>query len=219
MTLATIDSLLNKKPFAQTYRYWGRAYPDAGYGRSFWHWAKSATAEPYNSWGNGSAMRVSPIGFYYETIAQVLSKAKESAEITHNHPEGIKGAQAVAACIFLARKGKSKTVIKEYIETRFQYNLSQSLDQIRPWYKFDVSCQGSVPQAITAFLESRDFEDAIRSAVSLGGDSDTIACITGAIAEAYYQFIPEHMVIETRKRLDVKMLNLLDDFYKIYKKT
>ena len=213
LTLATIDALLHRKTFSQAYKCWYKKYPEAGYGRAFRQWAESLDDKPYNSWGNGSAMRVSPIGLYCHTMAQVLSKAKESAEVTHNHPEGIKGAQATAACIFLARTGKSKTQIKEYLETHFQYNLSSSLEKIRPWYRFDVSCQGSVPQAIIAFLESKDFEDAIRNAVSLGGDSDTIACITGAIAEAYYRLIPKHIVFETRKILDETMLKLLDSFY------
>jgi len=144
----------------------------------------------YNSWGNGSAMRVSPVGFAYHDWETVLEKAKQSAEVTHNHIEGIKGAQATAAAIFLAKTGQNKSTIKTRIEQTFGYNLSTPLDEIRPTYFFDVSCQGSVPQSIIAFLESDNYEDAIRNAISLGGDSDTMACITGGIAEAFYGEIP-----------------------------
>ena len=138
-------------------------------------------------------MRISPVGFAYDTLEEVLERAEYFTAITHNHPEGIKGAQATAAAVFLARKGSSKEEIKAAIESRFGYDLSRSLDEIRPTYAFDVSCQGTVPQAITAFLESRDFEDAIRKAVSLGGDSDTLACITGGIAHAFYGPLPDHI--------------------------
>jgi len=164
----------------------GNKYSHAGYGGKFHLWLRSDDVEPYYSFGNGSAMRVSPCGFYAKTLEEALTLAKESAEVTHNHPEGIKGAQAVAAAIFLAKNKKSKEEIREYIEKEF-YPLTKTLDEIRPDYDFDVSCQGSVPEAITAFLESDNFEDAIRNAVSLGGDSDTIAAIAGSIAHAFYQ--------------------------------
>lgn len=157
-----------------------------GFGHSFAEWLVCENPQPYNSWGNGSAMRVSPIAWHFDTIEDVLFYSKMSAEVTHNHPEGIKGAQAIASCIFLAHNGKTKTEIKEFIETQFGYDLNFTLVEIRPTYKFDVSCQGSCPQAIVAFLESTDFEDAIRNAISIGGDSDTIACMTGGIAEAFY---------------------------------
>jgi ADP-ribosylglycohydrolase len=172
----------------------------------------SNNPKPYNSWGNGSAMRVSPIGWYFKTLEQTLDEAKKSAECTHCHPEGIKGAQAVAACIWLARNGQSKEEIKKYITGSFHYNLERTISEIRPDYQFDVSCQGSVPEAIIAFLESSDFENAIRLAISLGGDSDTIACITGSIAESFYQTIPENIVENTLNVLPQELIYVIDDF-------
>ena len=157
--------------------------------------------EPYNSWGNGSAMRTSAVGWMFDTLEETESVAEIQASVTHNHPEGIKGAQATSAAIFMARNGKTKDEIKRYIETRFGYDLSRSCDEIRPWYTFNESCQGTVPQAITAFLESTDFESCIRLGVSLGGDSDTLCCIAGGIAEAYYKDIPKWIVGEVWKRL------------------
>lgn len=168
--------------------------------------------QPYNSWGNGSAMRVSAVGWMFDTLEETERVAKISAEITHNHPEGIKGAQATAAAIFLARTGKNKEEIKSYIEQTYGYNLSQTCDEIRPTYTFDVSCQGTVPQAIIAFLESTDFESAIRLAVSLGGDSDTLACICGGIAEAFYKNIPERIAKAMLNRLTPDFLEILKTF-------
>ena len=167
----------------------GREFPSAGYGYHFFRWIKSDFMGAYNSFGNGSAMRVSPVAWVANSLEQAETLAKWSAEVTHNHPEGIKGAQAVAAAIYLARTGKSKAEIKDYIEKHY-YKLDFTLDEIRPKYQFDVTCQGSVPQAIQCFLEATDFEDAIRNAVSLGGDGDTQAAMAGAIAEAFYE-IPE----------------------------
>lgn len=213
LTIATMDVLLNKKPFDVTYKEWFRKYPDAGYGGRFMKWGLSDSLEPYNSFGNGSAMRVSPIGFYYDNEEEVLKMAEESAKVTHNHPEGIKGAQATALAIFLARKGATKEEIKKEIEERFNYYLDEPLDSIRTWYRFDETCQGSVPQAIRAFLESENFEDAIRNAISIGGDSDTIACITGGIAEAYYGSISEDLKAEAYKRLNEDMISIIDNFY------
>lgn len=164
----------------------GNKYSYAGYGGRFHFWLFGDDTDPYYSYGNGSAMRVSPCGYYAKTLEEALTLSKESAEVTHNHPEGIKGAQAVAAAIFLAKNKKTKEEIREYIEKEF-YPLTKSLDEIRPDYEFNETCQGSVPEAITAFLESENFEDAIRNAVSLGGDSDTIAAIAGSIALAFYQ--------------------------------
>jgi len=162
--------------------------------------------------GNGSAMRVSPVGFSFNTLDEVLREAQRSAEPTHNHPEGIKGAQATAASIFLARTGASKEEIKTYIEKNFAYNLNEPLDQIRKYYKFDETCPGSVPQAIRAFLESNDYEDAIRKAISIGGDSDTIACITGGIGEAFYKKVPDHIVERVKKILDQRLNNIISEF-------
>lgn len=167
---------------------------------------------PYNSYGNGSAMRVSPVGFAFNKIETVLEVAKNSAQVSHNHPEGIKGAQATAAAIFLARQGKSKKELKEYITTTFNYNLEFTLDQIRPNYGFHETCQDSVPQAIVAFLESKDYESAIRLAISIGGDSDTIACITGGIAAAFYKYIPTKIVEFAKSKLPQEFIETLERF-------
>jgi ADP-ribosylglycohydrolase len=216
LTVAVADAILNSTDYVSNYKEYYRYYDGAGYGEMFHKWAKSSRSEPYNSWGNGSAMRVSPVGFAFDNLDRVLLEAKRSAEVTHNHPEGIKGAQATAAAIFLGRTGHSKDQIKSYIENQFGYDLSQILDQIRPTYKFDVSCQGTVPQAIIAFLESTNFEDAIRNAVSLGGDSDTLTCITGGIAEAFYGGVPEAIAQEVYKRLDSKLSKITQEFREKY---
>ena len=194
----------------------GHRYPRAGYGGMFSRWLKKRDPKPYNSFGNGSAMRVSPAGWLYRTLDETLHAAKLTAEVTHNHPEGIKGAQAIAAAVFLARAGAEKEEIIHYIADTFDYNLFRSLDQIRPHYKFDVTCQGSVPEAILAFFESDGYEDAIRKAVSLGGDSDTIACMTGAIAEAFYG-MPEKLKKEALGHLDSNMYKILQDFRSFYR--
>lgn len=180
---------------------YGSLNPDAGYGGMFFRWLfhpervfKSGKREAYNSFGNGSAMRVSAVGWLFDTLEETEKVAEISASITHNHPEGIKGAQATAAAIWLARNGKSKQEIKDYISAKYGYNLDRTCDQIRPSYDFDVTCQGSVPESIIAFLESTDYESTIRLAVSLGGDSDTQACIAGGIAEAFYKDIPAEIV-------------------------
>lgn len=167
-----------------------RRYPDAGYGGRFHAWAAGQLQGPYQSWGNGAAMRISPVGYAFDTIEGVLEKAEEYTVVTHDHPEGIKGAKATAAAIYLARTGASLAEIRRYLTDVIGYDLSRSCDVIRADYAFDESCQGTVPPAITAFLESTGFEDAIRLAVSLGGDSDTLACITGGIAEAFYGGVP-----------------------------
>lgn len=212
LTVAIADSILRKADYATSLKMFGQKYPNAGYGGSFFRWIYAGDSKPYNSWGNGSAMRVSPVGFAFNSMKDVLHEAKESAKVTHNHPEGIKGAQATALAVLLARFGKSKATIKREISDRFAYNLNRTLDEIRPDYGFDVSCQGSVPEAIIAFLEAKDFEDAIRNAISLGGDSDTIACIAGGIAQAYYQDIPSKIVSNVRKRLPEEFLFIIDEF-------
>ena len=194
MTIAVADWLLSGVPLQKIMPDWGREYPNVGYGGMFYEWLfYSEDKEPYNSFGNGAGMRVSPCGYYACSLDEALKLAKQSAEVTHNHPEGIKGAQAIASAIFLARQQKSKNEIRDYIEHTFGYNLNRSCDEIRPTYQFDETCQGSCPEAIIAFLDSHDYESAIRLAVSLGGDSDTIACMTGGIAAAYYG-IPTWMV-------------------------
>ena len=213
MTIANAEWLLSKGVLMDIMRKYGHKYPGAGYGGMFYDWLKSRCPKPYNSFGNGSAMRVSPVGWAFDTLEETLEAAKQSAEVTHNHPEGIKGAQATAACIFMARTGKSKQEIKEYVETKFGYDLSRTCNEIRPTYQFNESCQGTVPESIIAFLESTDFESAIRLTVSLGGDADTMGAITGAIAAAYYNVIPEHIKNEVLKRLPEEFINVLGEFY------
>lgn len=195
MTVAVAKALLRsieegipfKGVLIQEMQQLGRKYPSAGYGGMFTSWIRDENPQPYNSFGNGSAMRVSPCGLIAVTLEEAITLARVSAGVTHNHPEGIKGAEATAAAIFLARTGKSMEEIGDCIRNHYYY-LSQTLDEIRPTYRFDVTCQGTVPQAIIAFLESTGYEDAIRNAVSIGGDSDTLAAITGAIAWSYYRF-------------------------------
>ncbi len=212
LTIAVADAILHSGGYAQYLKRYARKYPTAGYGCHFFRWMLSQETGPYNSWGNGSAMRVSPVGFAFDSVRQILDEAKRSAEVTHNHPEGIKGAQATALAIFLARKGESKKAIREEIAQRFRYDLGRGLEEIRPTYGFDVSCRGSVPESIIAFLESGGVEDAIRKAISLGGDSDTMACIAGGIAQAYYKEVPHGMVVEVRRRLPGELLAVLDEF-------
>lgn len=203
LTIALADTILSGVPYVQNLKIFYRWYPDGGYGGNFHRWAQSQYSEPYNSWGNGAAMRISPVGYAYDDLETVLAKAEEYTAVTHNHPEGIKGGQSVAAAIFLARSGQTKEEIRRYIEAHFNYDLSRHVDEIRPAYSFDVSSQGTVPQAIRAFLDSADFEDAVRTAISLGGDSDTLACITGGIAQAFYGGVP--LPIQTR------VYSILDD--------
>ncbi len=191
LTVALADAILNGTDYTKKMKEYFQRYPNAGYGGRFADWVMSHPSFPYNSWGNGAAMRISPVGYAYSTLEETLSKAEFYTEVTHNHPEGIKGGCATAAAVFLARKRSSKAEIKAYISSTFGYDLERTLDEIRPTYHFDVSCQGTVPQAIIAFLESVDFEDAIRKAISLGGDSDTLACITGGVAQAFYGGVPE----------------------------
>lgn len=212
LTVAVAECILNGKGYARALKDYGRKFPDAGYGGMFSSWLRTNDLGPYNSFGNGSAMRVSPVGFAFSTLEEVLEEAKRSAEVTHNHPEGIKGAQAVASAIFLAKDGASKATIRRYIQRTFDYDLSQTLDEIRPAYTFDETCQGSVPEAIIAFLESESYEDAIRKAISIGGDSDTIACMTGGIAQAYFKRIPEDIIGRVRQLLDPELLRIVDLF-------
>jgi ADP-ribosylglycohydrolase len=214
MTIATMDALLKDIPFEVAYKEWYRKYPKAGFGQRFREWGKDDSYEPLRSYGNGSAMRVSPIAYWKETLDEVLDLATQSTNITHNHPEGVKGAQAVASVIFLARSNKSKDEIKKHIEDTYHYDLSETTDSIRTWYKFDVTCQGSVPQAIRCFYEATDFEDAIRLAISIGGDSDTIACMTGSMAEAYYQ-IDRKIKQETLNRLPREFVDVFYTFLEI----
>ena len=228
MTFAVAEALMNgggDENFIRFMKRYGLLYPRAGYGGTFVRWLASDTTEPYNSWGNGSAMRVSSCGWIAnldipieEGLKLTEDLAKKSAEVTHNHPEGIKGAQATAVSIFFMRHGKSKNAIKEYkdklkdyIKDRFEYDLDFTIDEIRPIYRFDVSCQGSVPPAIVSFLESENFEDAIRNAISIGGDSDTIGAITGSIAEAAYG-IPEDIKEKAMSYLDGRLKGVYENW-------
>jgi ADP-ribosylglycohydrolase len=218
LTLASMHSILNGTSYTTAYQTFGRNYPNRGYGGNFLYWIYLDNPAPYLSFGNGAAMRVSPVGWAYNNLDKVLLEAERSAKVSHNHPEGIKGAQATASAVFLARTGKSKAEIKEFIEGFFGYDLSRTIDSIRPGYCFDVTCQGSVPEAIISFLESIDFESTIRLAISLGGDSDTIACIAGSIAEAYYKEIPEFIIENTLKLLPQELIALVQEFSNKYRK-
>jgi len=212
LTVAVAERLLRGGSYVDWYHEYFHAYPEAGYGSSFIHWAEHRCREPYYSWGNGAAMRVSPIGIACNTLEEVVAQARASAEVTHNHPEGIRGAQATAAAVFLARSGYTKADIKTYIEQEFGYCLSERLDDIREHYCFDVSCQGSVPQSIIAFLEADGFEDAVRNAISLGGDADTMACIAGGIAEAFFGGVPDEIASQTLAVLDERLRNVVGEF-------
>ena len=214
MTAAVALALMDggaPQDYVRTMRLLGRQFPDAGYGGRFDGWLRTRWPKPYNSFGNGSAMRVSPVAWFYDALEDVERAAEISAAVTHNHPEGIQGAQATAAAAFLARKGSGKAEIQQYVEERFGYDLSRTMAEIRPGYAFDVTCQGSVPEAIIAFLESTDFEDAIRNAVSIGGDSDTIAAITGAIAEAAYG-VPPKLREQALERLAPTLRKIVERF-------
>lgn len=222
MTLAVCEALLKvgqdaavkeiEDAVISSMQSWGRKYPHEGYGGYFRRWLTARHPEPYNSFGNGSAMRVSAAGWLYDSLEKTRVVAKATANVTHNHPEGIKGAEATASAIFMARNGSSKEEIKKYIENEFHYDLNRTLDEIRPSFHMDETCQKTVPEAIIAFLEARDFEDAIRNAVSLGGDTDTLGAITGSIAEAYFG-ISETLISECRNRINKDMRDVVDAFY------
>ena len=218
MTIAVADALLSVAKDADIdtihrvvidkMQLWGKRYPYAGYGSRFVDWITEEDPQPYNSWGNGAAMRVSSVGWLYDSLERTLEVAKATAEVSHNHPEGIKGAQATAAAIYLARHGKNRDEIRAYIEETFGYDFSRTCDEIRPYYRHVESCQETVPEAMTAVWEGTDFEDTIRLAVSLGGDSDTLTCIAGGIAEVIWP-IPEDIKSEALRRLP-------EDIIKVY---
>ena len=216
MTCAVAEWLMNRDAdLTSIMQRWGLKYINAGYGHLFIRWLTSADPKPYNSFGNGSAMRVSPVGWIADTIEGTMELAKITAEVSHNHPEGIKGAQAVAATILLARTGHSKEEIQGFIEREFpSYDLRRSLADIRSKYRFDSSCQGSVPESIIAFLESTDYESAIRNSISLGGDADTMAAISGSIAAAFYKDIPDEIVTGCMDLLSPDILSIIDSFSK-----
>lgn len=219
MTIAVAEAFMGapddedaiRRRLIQSMQKWGHRYPGAGYGGRFSGWLNSKDPQPYNSWGNGSAMRVAPVAWLYNDLDTVRRMAGISADVTHNHPEGIKGAEATASAIFLARTGSTKAEIKAYIETEFHYDLSRTCDEIRPAYCHVESCQETVPEAITAFLEGDCFEDVIRTAVSLGGDCDTLTCIAASIAEGFYG-VPEELKQECADRLDESLKTILHQF-------
>lgn len=220
LTVASMDALLHPEiGYAKMYKKYFRKYvmSNRGFGGYFYDWGLSESLKPYNSYGNGSAMRISPIAWACNSIEEVLKEAKKSAEVTHNHPEGIKGAQAIALAIFMARNNASKLDIEKEVIKRFEYDLSRNLDEIRLENEFNETCQGSVPEAITAFLDSNSYEDTIRSAISIGGDSDTIACMAGGIAEAFYGGINQNFIKFAKAHLDKDMLSVITEFYDKYK--
>lgn len=221
MTCAIMAALLTyhnvpDTNLADAATYWmqklGRKYIGAGYGAKFYQWIKSDKPKPYNSYGNGAAMRVSPCAWVADSLAQTIDFVDSVTSITHNHPEGIAGAGAIATCIYLAREGRPKSIICNWMKE--YYYMDFTLDEIRPTYTFNETCQGSVPQAIKCFLESTSFEDCIRNAISIGGDSDTIAAIAGSIAEAYYEEIPDWMIADVREKLDPYLCQIIDKFDK-----
>ncbi|MFL5381335.1 MAG: ADP-ribosylglycohydrolase family protein [Longimicrobiaceae bacterium] len=212
LTVATAEAILTGTPYGMAYHVYGRRYPDAGYGGLFIDWLMSNRPRSYHGWGNGSAMRVSPIGWAFHTREEVLREAERSAAFTHDHPEGIKGAQATALAVFLARCGASKEDIRDELSELFDYDLRRNIDQIRDGYQPDVSCRGSVPEAIIAFLDASCFEDAIRLAVSLGGDADTQATIAGGIAEAFHRHVPALIAVKVRNLLPPEFIDIIDRF-------
>jgi len=212
LTVAVANAILRRTGYRSCIACFARSFPNLPYGGSFWHWIWDPDSLPYYSFGNGSAMRVSPVGFAFESVDAVLHHARRSAEVSHNHPEGIKGAQATALAVFLARKGEDKETIRKQIEARFGYCLAGSVEKIRSNYCFDVSCQGPVPESIIAFLEAHDYTSAVKNAISLGGDADTMACIAGGIAQAFYKKIPSDLVEQVRQRLPDVLLAVVDCF-------
>ena len=212
MTCAVTYWLMKKGDLTKTLQEWGQRHSDRGYGPLFLKWIYSDNPKPYNSWGNGAAMRASAVGWYTQTLDECLELARQTAIVSHNHPEGIKGSQAVAMAVFMARTGSHKNQIKRIIAGKFDYDLFRTVSDIRATYTFDVSCQGSVPESIICFLESDDYESAVRLAVSLGGDADTMACIAGAIAGAYYREIPDYIVKHCLSLLSPDILNTISAF-------
>ena len=193
LSLAVAEWLMDGGDLVARFHQLVSAFPGAGWGGMFRRWARAGSREPYNSFGNGAAMRVSPVGWAFDSLEETLDAAAESSRVTHDHPEGIKGAQATAAAVFLARTTHDKNVVRDEVTRRFCYDLGRTLADIRPTYVFNATCQRTVPEAITAFLEAEDFEDAIRNAISLGGDADTLACIAGGIAHAYFGALPAEL--------------------------
>lgn len=216
LTVAVMDALLNGREYTGTFKMYEKKYPGRGYGNSFVRWVRQDNPKPYNSWNNGAAIRVSPVAFTGRTVREVLDEARKCAEVSHNHPDGIKGAQATAASVFLAKNGRTKEEIRSYIESTFAYDLQRKIEDISPGYFYDSSCQGSVPEAIIAFLDSTDYESAIRLSVSLGGECGTLASITGAIAQAFYKEIPLHIAKPVINLLTPEMYDTVEKFSSTY---
>jgi ADP-ribosylglycohydrolase len=216
LTIAVAEAILQGLDYGEPIKRLAEKYYHLSYGGAFRKWVRSWDSAPYNSFGNGSAMRVSPVGFAFDPVEKVLKEAKRSAEVTHNHPEGVKGAQSTALAVYLARTGVDKEDIRCEISSRFGYDLDRTVDDIRPSYRFDVSCQGSVPESIIAFLDSDSYEDAVKNAISLGGDADTMACIAGGIAQAYYKKMPEQIAAQAREKLPPDLRRTLDEFNETY---
>lgn len=216
LNVAIADAILNDREYGEVLREYSIQYPGRGYGGWFSRWIHMENPKPYNSYGNGSAMRVIPVGWAFDSLGETIEEAEKSAAITHSHREGKKGAKVVAASIFLARTGHDKKEIKKFIEKSYHYNLNRTLAEIKPFYSFNETCQKTVPEALTCFLESENFEDAIRKAIWLGGDSDTLACITGGIAEAFYKEIPQEWIEKSYSLLDERIKDTVDRFRKKY---
>ena len=222
MTLAVAEAILKKTDYQTEMIKYYKKYPDAGYGYLFNEWANSKNPQPYKSYGNGSAMRVSPIGFAFDDINSVLNEARKSAEITHNSPDGIAGAKAIALAIFMAREGNSKEKIRTKVGSRFRFEIRNSVEELKifneeNWAFNGSSIEESVPVALLCFLDGTDYEDTIRNALYLGGDTDTIACMAGGIAQAFYREIPDWIIKESRNRLNKDQLEIVDDFNQRYR--
>jgi ADP-ribosylglycohydrolase len=212
LTVAVAEWLLTGRDLADLFHEYYDAYPFCGYGGLFHDWAANRRRTAYNSFGNGSAMRAGPVGFAFDTIEEVLAWSGRSAAVTHDHPDGVRGAQAIAAAVHYARRIKDKDALQNMLQVQFGYDLGTPLDQIRPTYDLDVTCAGSIPQALRAFLESTSYEDAIRNAISLGGDADTLACMAGGVAEAYYGAVPEDIAAKALDLLDARLIDVIDRF-------
>ncbi len=216
LTVAVMDALLNGRDYVRTLQMYGRKFPDRGYGTTLLRWIMQDSPQPYHSWNNGAALRISPVGHACRTLDETLSEARKCAEISHSHPDGIKGAQATAASVFLAKNGRTKEEIRSYIESAFRYDLHRKIDTIRSRYFYDQSCESSVPEAIIAFLDSSDYENALMLAISLGKSNGSLACITGAIAQAFYKEIPGHIALPVIEQLSPEMIKVIDEFSNTY---
>jgi ADP-ribosylglycohydrolase len=217
LSVALAEAILEGTDYAVVMRRYGKRYPSAGYGGMFRKWLNDPRLGPYGSFGNGAAMRISAAGWAYATLEETLKQAHYFTVVTHDHPEGVKGGQAVAGAIWMARHQSSKAEIRDWVERTAGYDLSRTCDEIRPGYRFNETCQKTVPEALVAFFESTDFEDAIRNGISLGGDSDTLTCITGSVAEAFYGGVPPEIERETLARLDGPLRDVVTLFRSRYR--